>query len=242
MGRLIRLVRAAVRRSPLAPYRRFRRAVKPVEREGMVRIGTDYGGWTIPDDLVDPSWVCYSGGVGYDISFDRGFIERYGCTVHAFDPTPSAIRFVEEEAADLDRFRFHPWGLWSEDGKLRFYAPDYSDTNFSAVNLHDTDDYFEAPSRSLPSIMRELGHERIDLLKLDIEGAEFEVLRAVVDGDVHPAVICVEYHKERGPRIGPMVESVRALKARGYEVVAVNGYDVTLVARDYARTGAPAAA
>jgi FkbM family methyltransferase len=225
-------LRAAAMRSPLAPNRRFLRSVKPEPREAMVRIGSDYGGWTIPDDLVEPTWVCYSGGVGDDISFDLGFIERHGCTVHAFDPTPSSISFVEEAAVGVERFHFHPWGLWSEDGELRFYAPDYSDTNFSVVNLHDNEDYFEAPCRSLTSITAELGHDRIDLLKLDIEGAEFQVLETVIDGELRPTVICVEFHKQHGPRIGDMVETVDRLRRCGYSVAAVDGYDVTLILSD----------
>jgi hypothetical protein len=85
------LVRGVVLRSPLAPFRRFRAANRPVKRADMVRIGTEYGGWAVPDSLIDESWTVYCGGVGLDATFDLGFIERYGCAVHAFDPTPSTI-------------------------------------------------------------------------------------------------------------------------------------------------------
>lgn len=193
----------------------------------MVRIGSHYGGWAIPDDLVERSWICYSGGSGNDISFDLGFIGRYGCVIHAFDPTPSSIEHVKHAASDEDRFRFFPWGLWSEDETIRFYEPDYSDSNFSAVNLHNTDGYFEASCRSLQSIMRELGHDRIDLLKLDIEGAEYKVLQPIIAGELEPTVLCVEFHKTNG--IGPAVQSVRQLRSAGYRAVSVDGYDVTFV-------------
>jgi FkbM family methyltransferase len=215
-------------RTPLAPNQRFRRAARPAARTDLASIGSDYGGWTIPEGLVEPGWVCYSGGVGDDITFDLGFIERFGCTVHAFDPTPSAIEHARKAGAGEEWFVFHPWGLWSEDTTIRFYAPDYGDSNFSAANIHGTEDFFEAPCRSLTSIMGELGHDRIDLLKLDIEGAEYDVLRSVLERDVEPAVLCVEYHKTDGIRA--MVESVRELRERGYRAVHVDGYDVTFVA------------
>ena len=82
--------------------------------------------------------------------------------------------------------------------------------------------------------MRELGHEHIDFLKLDIEGAEYEVLQSVLAGTVAPYVLCVEFHKTNGIRsvldgIRPMVETVRKLNRRGYTPVWVDGYDVTFV-------------
>lgn len=95
MRALTQKLKAVALKTPLAPYRRFRRVARPLARSDMSRLGTDYGGWTIPDDLIDPAWVCYCGGVGDDISFDLAFIERFGCSVHAFDPTPSSIEYVK---------------------------------------------------------------------------------------------------------------------------------------------------
>ena len=45
--------------------------------------------------------IGHSGGVGEDASFDLGIIERFGCSVFAFDPTPRAIAFAEPIAARL---------------------------------------------------------------------------------------------------------------------------------------------
>lgn len=221
------IVKDLVLKTPLVPFRRFRRALRVRPRRDLVRLGSDYGGWTVPADLVESSWTCYSGGVGNDTTFDLAFIERFGCEVDAFDPTPSSVEHVRVATAAEPRFHFHPWGVWAEDATVRFYAPDYSDTNFSAVNLHHTEEFFEAPCRSLPSIMRELGHDRIDLLKLDIEGAEYELLDAMFESDIRPMVMCIEFHKTSGIR--PMLRAASRTRAIGYDAVAVDGYDVTFV-------------
>lgn len=220
--------RTVALRTPLAPFRRFRAASRPVERADMKRIGSDYGGWAVPDSLVSESWIVYSAGIGDDASFDMGFIERYGSTIYAFDPTPSSIEYVEALAVDPKRFRFYPWGLWSEDKDVRLYAPDYGDSNFSGINLHGTTTWFLAPCRSLQSLCHQFGHDHIDLLKLDIEGAEYGVLQSVIEGDVTPKVLCVEFHKP-GWRIRRMVETVTKLRRHGYCAVWVDGYDVTFV-------------
>ena len=60
-------------------------------RIDLIHIGTDYGGWIIPGTLLNASSICYAVGCGQDVSFDLGLIQRYGCDVHAFDPTPRGI-------------------------------------------------------------------------------------------------------------------------------------------------------
>jgi FkbM family methyltransferase len=222
------LVSKVVTKSPVAPFRRFRAANRPVERDDMVRIGTEYGGWAVPNSLIEKSWTVYCAGVGLDATFDLGLIERYGCVVHAFDPTPSTIEYVKSLSVDPSSFILHPYALWSADGDLHLFSPDYSDTNFSAINLHGTSTGFTAPCRSLTSLMQEFGHDRIDLLKLDIEGAEYAVLEAVLDGSVRPTVLCVEFHKT-GWRIARMVQTVKKLQKLGYSSAWVEGYNVTFV-------------
>jgi hypothetical protein len=41
--------------------------------------------------------------------------------------------------------------------------------------------------------MKQLGHTKVDLLKLDIEGAEYKVLNSLVEDALQVEVLCVEY-------------------------------------------------
>ena len=225
--KVVRLITRSLSRTPLARSRRFARAVSPVEGVALDTFGSSYGRHTIPEQSVGERSIVYSAGVGNDISFDLALIERYGCTVHAFDPTPSAARHVEQAAASEGRFRFYPWAIWSSDTELRLYAPDYGDSNYSAMNLHRKDQYVVARARSLASLMAELHHERIDLLKLDIEGAEYEVIPSLLRDRIAVSALCIEFHKN--PSITDMKSSVASLRAAGFVPVDVDGFDVTLV-------------
>jgi FkbM family methyltransferase len=203
----------------------------PDPRLGLHKIGSDYGGWIVPTAVVDATWRCYCGGVGEDITFDLGMIERFGCTIDAFDPTPRAIAFVRDHVDAEPRFRFHPVGLWSEDTVLRFFAPrDPAHVSHSIVNLQRTDTYFEAPCRSLPSLMREFGHDHIDLVKLDIEGAEHRVVESMVASGILPAVLCMEIDQPVGART--LWRTVRRIRAAGYALVAVDGWNLTFLRAD----------
>ena len=201
---------------------------------GLERLGSDYGGWVVPVGLLDEASICYCAGVGLDVTFDLALIDRIGCTVHAFDPTPRARAFAEEVAAGEPRFRYAPVGLWGEDAQLRFYAPaDPAHVSHSILNLQQTENYFEAPCRSVASLMAERGHERIDLLKLDIEGAEYEVLDALLAQGIRPGLLCVEFDELHHPVDGGFRRRIRArtgrLRAAGYRLIVADGCNYTLV-------------
>ena len=53
---------------------------------------------------------------------------------------------------------------------------------------------FRAAVRSIPSLMKELGHDRLEVLKLDNEGAEYEVLDSCLSEEVSIDTLCVEIH------------------------------------------------
>jgi FkbM family methyltransferase len=224
-----RSVRAGVRRRLLTATRRrvLRHPAVPVAL-GLEKIGSGYGGWIVPTALLGTDWICYCGGVGEDISFDLGLIGQFGCEVYAFDPTPRAIAHVAATASDEPRFHLVPVGLWSEDTTLRFFAPrDPAHVSHSVVNLQRTEAYFEAPVRSLPSLMRELGHTQVDLLKIDIEGAEHRVVRSMLKAGIRPTVLCLEIDQPVRP--WTFWRTVRRIRGAGYDLVAVDSWNLTFL-------------
>jgi FkbM family methyltransferase len=211
--------------------RRALRHEPPPTSLGLERLGTDYGGWIVPTAIITDDWVAYCGGVGEDITFDLALIERTGCSVYAFDPTPRAVTHVRDHAADTPRFHFMPVGLWSEDTVLRFFAPQNPEhVSHSIVNLQRTETYFEAPCRSLDSLMRELGHDRIDLLKVDIEGAEHRVIRSMLGRGIRPTVICTEI--DQPVKGWTLWRTVQRIRSAGYELVAVDRWNLTFIRRE----------
>ena len=118
--------------------------------------------------------------------------------------------------------------LWSSDGSLELYrAEDERSNSLSSANLQHGTSTLEVGGRSLTSLMEENGHHRIDLLKMDVEGAEYDVLESVDVAALGVAVLCVEFHatvpvkRARGILAG--------LRERGLAVAHIDGPDYTLV-------------
>lgn len=194
---------------------------------GLERIGSPYGGWTIPTHLLGDSSICYCAGVGEDISFDMGLIERFNCEVYAFDPTPRAKLHVQRHAQQEKRFHFVDLGLWDRDEAAKFYAPTNPDhVSHSILNLQKTDTYFTSECNRLSTIMKKYGHSKLALLKLDIEGAEYRVIDSVIEDELNIDIICVEYDEaynnlDRNFR-KRIKQSVLELCKHNYTVVTVD--------------------
>jgi FkbM family methyltransferase len=183
-----------------------------------VFLGTDYGGYEIVPDLVSRDAIVYSVGIGEDISFDLGLIERFGCAVHGFDPTPRSLAWLEKQALPA-QFLVHPFGLAEFDGVARFAPPANPAYVSHSVLPGHGGDRIELPVKRLATVMKELGHDRLDVLKIDIEGAEYAVLEDLLATGVLPKQLLVEFHHGMG---GVALETTEAsldrLHAAGYRV------------------------
>ena len=208
---------------------RFARMIELAPCPDLVRLGSGYGGYVIPDGIVESGWACVSAGLGEDVTFELELGRRYGCTVHAFDPVPQAIRHVEPITEREPLLVLHPYGLWTSDSTQRFYTPsDRGHVSHSIANLQGTGEFVELECRSIRSALREAGLDRLDLLKLDIEGAEYAVLPDVFAEGLSPQVLCVDVH--RTSSVEAMAAAVRQLAEHDLHPVNVYRTDVTLVA------------
>ena len=206
-------------------------------RSDLEEIGEGHGSWVVPVGLLDSDSICYCVGCGEDITFDLGLIEKFGCDVYAFDPTPRAADHVREVAGENDRYHFHEVGLWSQEDVLKFYAPRNPEhVSRSLLNLQKTQDYISLGVKRLSSIMQELGHERIDLLKIDIEGAEYKVVESIIEDGLDIRILCVEYDECFHPIDANFKDRIQAslgsLIERGYSLVYAEGNGNYTLVRD----------
>jgi len=191
------------------------------------RFGSDYGGWDVVTTNINTHSVVYSFGVGEDASFDIALIHKYDLTVHAFDPTPKSIEWVKRQKFP-GNFIMHDYGIAGFDGIVTFYPPENPD--------HVSHTILERPStktkaisvsvKKLSTIMQELGHDHIDILKMDIEGAEYDVIKDIYKSDIRPGQILIEFH-HRFPGVGikKTRDAIGIIRSMGYQLFSVSATD-----------------
>jgi FkbM family methyltransferase len=184
-----------------------------------VALGSAYGAWMAPRAAIGPGWTCYCVGAGADISFDLELLRRFDARVRCIDPVPEYVASARASALGEPGFSAYRAAIAVHDGPLRMQFTHHPGSrSLSSARLYDTHDFTEVPGRTLESLMAELGDDRIDLLKLDIEGGEYEVLPTLALPALGVKVFAIQLHHNRG------VASARALiaelAASGYELVA----------------------
>ncbi|HEY4896560.1 MAG TPA: hypothetical protein VII01_10770 [Solirubrobacteraceae bacterium] len=67
--------------------------------------------------------------------------------------------------------------------------------------------------------MGELGHDHIDLLKVSVEGSEYEILGDVLAKSIPVGILCVEFAQPAPTP--PILETVKRLETPGFELLSL---------------------
>lgn len=232
-ARLRRLRPAKVRNAVRRRWFEDRLSRLPLhEAPGLIDLGSPYGGWIVPGELIDPQWVCYSVGAGGDITFDLELIQRYGVTVRAFDAVAGYVEEAAEQAADEPRFSAHQAAITIADGPVTMQVThDPQSRSVSSAQLYESIKFVELPGRTLRSLMDQLRDDHIDLLKLDIEGGEYQLLPRIDLRALGVKVFATQLHHTGTVREAR--ELVAQLSRAGYEPVACRpAVKITFAARE----------
>ena len=186
----------------------------------MEKMGTNYGGWYVPLNMdLNENSIIYSGGVGEDMSFDLLMQQKYNSTIYLIDPTKRARKhFIEVKLyysnkklftggiqqdyysciqslnPNFDKFQYVNIGLWDKKETLKFYKQ--NNENYVSQSLVENmfgKNYDLVPVDSIKNIMEKHGHKHIDLLKLDIEGAEIKTINQMLDDKIYPTYVLIEF-------------------------------------------------
>ena len=243
-----RKILSIIRRRMRVKYLDYVRKRNPLKLEhidcAINKYGNDYSFYYVPEHLITNQSVVYSVGVGEDIISDIELVKDKKCNVQLIDPTPQAKFHVESfktalkenrpfQSDDgtkyeidpllLDYFLYTECALYNEDTTVKFFRPKAKEAvSHSIHNIQHTSSFIEVPARKLSSLMNELQHSKIDFLKLDIEGAEFDVLENIISEKIDIKCIYVEYHYN--DKIGfknsieEIQKSVDSIVNQGYKI------------------------
>lgn len=146
-------------------------AYRPAAIDAMVSVAMD------PDfyyraDLDSSSVVVDLGAFKGEVA--QTFVDLYGCKVHSFEPHPRYYAMMAERFEGNDLVSTYRYGLGHGDARLEMKDLGLGSTVHGKQD--DSTSTIEVEIRDVAAVLDELGHARIDYLKVNIEGAEFELL------------------------------------------------------------------
>lgn len=186
--------------------------------------------WTVLTRSLGPESVVFSGGVGEDISFELQLIERFGLKVYIFDPSPvgqatinGALKGCQGLASHLI---FHPLGLAGSDSASFAIGGGDGESIWLRTAIDGCGSRMGCTT--IPRAMSASSQKHIDLLKLDIEGFEYDVIESCLSSQIPITQICVEFHDffPEIPRVKTR-QTIAALRRAGYVLVHKARHDHT---------------
>tara|TARA_Y100000593_G_scaffold94300_1_gene192735 strand:+ start:2059 stop:2703 length:645 start_codon:yes stop_codon:yes gene_type:complete len=163
-------------------------------------------GHTFDQDRINSESLILDLGANRGV-FSKGVMDRFDCTVVAYEPSRLLCENQLKELSDgYEKFSFYPNAIWSE--KKTLMLSDFSDKEggtsgvANSVIPHKRDtrkdgryirDKYEVECVSLEEVLN--SYDKVDLLKVDIEGSEIEVLTKISEDNLKKCnQICVEFH------------------------------------------------
>ncbi|MGB1612613.1 MAG: FkbM family methyltransferase [Arenicellales bacterium] len=194
--------------------------------------GERSGCWTVAPQFLSSQSIVYSVGVGNNIAWDIEMIRRHQVELHAFDPTPRSVAWIARQPLP-PRFIFHAIGLSDRDGAMVFSAPKREGKfNYRPAAFAARADTISCEVKTLHTLRETLGHARIDVLKMDIEGAEMAVLKDVGGLEPLPGQLLIEFHYHYpGMSFESFVDVISGLRAVGYRIfhISARGYEFSMI-------------
>src|SRR5688572_2873583 len=169
--------------------------------------------------------------VGANIGYFTVLCAPLVSRVIAFEPGSSSFRYCRENLKlnDVQNVELHPYGLWHENATLRIKRDDSSLMTAAIDRSGST-----ASGETIRSVAFDefaashLQLSRLDVVKMDIEGAELSALRGMTRtlARFRPAIV-MELNRPALAALGGTVDDVWGLlTGLSYRIHALAGWDV----------------
>lgn len=225
-------------------------------RNKVAKYGSEYGGWYLPEQLkLGQDDICIAAGAGEDISFECELAQRFQGSIFIIDPTPRAVEhykalcaavlngnkfrinnqdgnFYEISADNLERINYFQYGLSFETCRKRFYFPENEEwVSCSLEPNGKSEKFFEAECLKYSDFLERYSFNKknIRIVKMDIEGSEYDVIKGMIKEDILPEILCFEIHKLNKKSVHGILNLFWSLKRAGMELFYVTGQDILWV-------------
>lgn len=164
-------------------------------------------GYKFETQKIEPYIIDCGANIGLSLVY---FNELYpNAKIIAFEPDPKLFEICKKNTAYFEeKLKIYPYALWNEETTLYFESEGADGGRVEKVEGEQSD---ILPSKNTIEVkavrLQKYLNQRIDLLKIDIEGAEITVLEDCVDSLHWVENLFVEFHSfENSPqRLGQLL-------------------------------------
>ncbi|MDZ7783051.1 MAG: FkbM family methyltransferase [Halioglobus sp.] len=127
----------------------------------------------------------------------RKIVERYDPVIYAFEPNPQSFARLEEKAADNPKLKPFKYGLGDREQAVDFTLKGLGSSVYDERAENAEVPRIKVRIAAIEQVWEELGLAEVDLMKINIEGAEFPLLERMIEKDMLARVKCfmIQFHE-----------------------------------------------
>lgn len=146
----------------------------------------DHTLWLDHDDLDENSVVLDVG--GYEGRFAVEIFCRYNCkAIHVFEPVPEFAAQISKRFRNNSRVTVHPFGLADKNETVPMGVANDGSSVFKPGQTTEQIQLVRAAD-----FIRENNISVIDMMKINIEGCEYDLLDHLIENDLHKIMVNIQ--------------------------------------------------
>jgi len=129
---------------------------------------------------------------GFNGSFSEKIIKEFNCYCYIFEPHPKYFDILNKKFNSNEKVKIFNFGLLDKNKNI------YLSDDSASSRLISSDQGINVNVRDVSEVIDELEIENIDLLKSNIEGAEYDLLNRLIDTHKIKKIksLQIQYHKD----------------------------------------------
>jgi len=133
---------------------------------------------------------------GYKGQWASDIFSKYGSNIFVFEPVQSFSNFIEERFSKNNKIKVYNIALGKHDGEEKFLLKKDESKSYNVETVMESDDFITVKFKDIISFLAENQISTIQLMKINIEGGEYELLDYLIEKDwiQHIDNIQIQFH------------------------------------------------
>lgn len=152
---------------------------------------------------------------GYKGEFATDIFNKYGAIIYVFEPILSFYEIIKEKFTHTEKVKPFQYGLAGKDAEMQISLTDNSSSVYITSKTTET-----IKLKSIVNFIKAHSIQHIDLIKINIEGGEYDVLEALIENNMLTRFtdIQIQFHDFIIPNAKERMQSIQKELAKTHEL------------------------
>lgn len=152
---------------------------------------------------------------GYKGEFAADIYNKYQSTIYVFEPIQSFYNIIKQQFADNPKIKAFQYGLAGQDQTMQISLTDNSSSVYIKSKLTET-----IQLKSIADFIKTNNIDHIDLIKINIEGGEYDVLEALIEHNMLPLFtdLQIQFHDFIIPNATERMKKIQAELSKTHQL------------------------